>query len=67
MFMALVYLLSLLLVFVYFLDITLSSLKNSSVKKTINHHNDFMSLKNLYNKRVALIGGKTLKTLSKMD
>ena len=38
--MALVYLLSLPLVFVYFLDITLSSLKNSSMKNKINHQND---------------------------
>ena len=49
-FMVLVYLLSLPLVFVYFLDVTLSSLKNSSMKNKINHHNEFMSLKNLYNK-----------------
>ena len=50
MFMVLVYLLSLPLVFVYFLHITLSlKIKHKPMKKNINH-NDFTSLKNLYNK-----------------
>ena len=43
--MALVYLLSLPLVFVYFLDITLSSLKNSSMKNKINHQSDALYLR----------------------
>ena len=38
--MALVYLLSLPLVFVYFLYITLFSLKNASMKNRINNQND---------------------------
>ena len=67
MYMTLVYLLSLPPVFVYFLDITGSILKNSSMKKKTNHHNDFMSLKNLYNKWVALTARKMLKSLSKTD
>ena len=31
-------------------DNQLFSLKNSSIKSRINHHNDFMFLENLYNK-----------------
>ena len=45
MFMASVSLLSLPLAFVYFLDITLSSLKKSSMRNKINHQNNFMPLK----------------------
>ena len=54
---------------VYFLHITLSSLKikTSSMKNRINHQNEFMSLKNLYNKCLVLIGKRALKTLLKMD
>ena len=63
---ALLYLLSLPLVFVYFSLFRLK-IKKLSIKNRIRCHNDFMSLRNLYNKWVALIGRKTLKTLSKTD
>ena len=45
--MALVSLLSLPLVFVYFLHITLPSLKNSSMKRKINYQNDVMCFKKI--------------------
>ena len=48
--MALVYLLSLPLVFVYFLHITLFSLKNSSMKNRINHQNDVICFRKICNK-----------------
>ena len=49
--MALVYLRSLLSVFVYFLHITLFSQKNLSMKNKINHQKDVICFrKNIYNK-----------------
>ena len=62
--MVLVYLLSLLLVFVYFLYITLSNLKikNSSMKNMINNQNDVICFKkNIYNKWLVLIGKKNIE------
>ena len=62
--MVLVYLLSLLLVFVYFLYITLSNLKikNSSMKNMINNQNDVICFKkNIYNKWLILIGKKNIE------
>ena len=67
--MALVCLQSLPSVFVYFLHITLLRLKikNKSIKNRINHQNDVICFRKIYNKCVVLIGRKTLKSLSKMD
>ena len=63
--MALVYLLPLPSVFVYFLHIL--KIKNSSMKNRINHQNDVICFRKVYNKRVVLIGEKTLKTPLRMD
>ena len=56
--MALVYLLSFPLMFVYFLHKTLSSLKISSVKNKINHQNEVICSKRIYNKWLVLTGKK---------
>ena len=48
--MVLVYLVSLPLVFAYFLHITLFSLKNLSMKNRINHQNDVICYRKIYNK-----------------
>ena len=55
--MALVYLLSFPLMFVYFLHKTLSSLKISSVKNKINHQNEVICSKRIYNKWLVLKDG----------
>ena len=69
MFMALVCLLSLPLVFVYFLHITLFNLKIKilSMKNRINHQNSVICFRKVYNKWVVSIEEKKLKTPLKMD
>ena len=64
--MALVCLLALPSVFVYFLHITLLRLKikNSSMKNRINHQKDVICFRKIYNKWLVLIRRKTLKTSS---
>ena len=59
--MVLVCLLSLPLVFVYFLDITLSSLKSLSMKYKVNHQKDVICFKKICNKWVALIEKKNIE------
>ena len=61
--MALVYLLFLPLVFVYFLYITLFSLKikKKPLKKKISHQNDVICFKNIYNKWAALFEKKNVE------
>ena len=54
--MALVYLLSLPSVFVYFLNITLSSLKKATNEEKVNHQNDVICFEKTYNKWVLFVG-----------
>ena len=59
---ALVYLLALSLVFVYFLHIMLPRLKikKPSMKNKINQQNDVICFKKIYNKWLVLIGKKSI-------
>ena len=66
--MVLVCLWSLPSVFVYFLHITLSlKIKNLSMKNRINHQNDVICFRKIYNKWVTVIVMKTSKNLLRMD